>query len=217
MIDFVLFDLDGTLTNPKEGITRCVRYGMEALGYPAPPLDELTPFIGPPLLDMYMETCGFTKEQGLLAVAKYRERFGTVGMFENEVYEGIPELLTELKAAGKHLGVATSKPGVFAVPILEHFHLDGYFERIIGSELDGTRVKKGEVITEALRQFGEEETNGRVVMVGDRKHDISGAKENHIPSIGVCYGFGGREELKEAGADHIAETVEELKTLLLSL
>ena len=138
-------------------------------------------------------------------------------MFENKLYEGIPEMLGKLRSAGKKLAVATSKPWVFAEPILAHFRLDGYFDEVIGSELDGTRVKKGEVIEEAVRRFGAEASPEKAVMVGDRKHDIIGAKENGILSVGVTYGYGGYEELSQAGADWIVNTVEELGELLAAL
>ena len=223
MTEVILFDLDGTLTDPKEGITRCVQYGMEALGYHEPDREKLTPFIGPPLMEMYRETCGFPEEEAARAVEKYRERFREKGMYENEIYEGIADMLKELKASGKRLGVATSKPEVFAVPILEHFHIDSYFEQIVGSELSGERVRKGDVIEEALRRFGteqkpgEEKRKGTVWMVGDRKHDVMGAREAGIPCVGVLYGYCGREERSGAGADKLVSTVEELRELLLAL
>ena len=140
-------------------------------------------------------------------------------MYENEIYDGIAGMLARLRAAGKRLGVATSKPEVFAVPILRHFHIDGYFEHIVGSELSGERVKKGEVIEEALNRFGVggEQRTSQAVMVGDRKHDILGAQEAGIVSVGVTYGFGGLDELSGAGADRIVDSVEELEKLLLKL
>ncbi len=223
MADIVLFDLDGTLTDPWEGITRCVQYGMEAAGHYEPDREKLTPFIGPPLMDMFMGEYGFTKEQAELAVDKYRERFREKGMYENKIYEGIEELLKALKASGKRLGGATSKPEVFAVPILEYFHIDSYFEHIVGSELSGERVRKGDVIKEALRRFGAEGKAGEkgeramVWMVGDRKHDVIGAGEAGIPCVGVLYGYGGYEELSQAGADRLVSTVGELARLLSAL
>lgn len=217
MKEIILFDLDGTLTDPKEGITRCVQYGMEAAGYYEPDLDRLTPFIGPPLKDMFIETCGFTEEKAELAVEKYRERFREKGMYENKIYEGMADMLKTLKEAGKRLGVATSKPEDFAVPILKYFHIDQYFEHIVGSELSGERVRKGDVIKEALRRFEAEGKRETVLMVGDRKHDVAGAKEAGIPCVGVLYGYGGYEELSGAGAGQMAATVEELGRLLLAL
>ncbi|MCD2491123.1 HAD family hydrolase [Lacrimispora sp. NSJ-141] len=218
MAQIILFDLDGTLTDPKEGITRCVQYGMEALGYAEPDLDRLTPFIGPPLKDMFMEYCGFEPEQADEAVKKYRERFSEKGMYENEIYEGIEDMLRTLKESGRRLGVATSKPWVFAEPILRHFGILDYFEFVTGSELSGERVQKSEVIEEALRRFGAgPEDKGNVFMVGDRKHDIFGALKAGVVSVGVTYGYGGYEELSQAGAGHIVDTVEELTELLLKL
>ena len=216
MADIILFDLDGTLTDPKEGITKSVRYGLEALGYFEPDLDKLTPFIGPPLTESYMEFYGLTKEEAEKAVEKYRERFRIKGMYENEIYDGIREMLIKLRKAGKRLGVATSKPWVFAEPILEYFHIKECFEHIVGSELNGKRVRKGDVIKEALNRFQIKDRRN-VLMVGDRKHDIFGAKEAGIFSVGVTYGFGGRKELTEAGADYIVETVGELTEFLLKV
>lgn len=223
MAEIILFDLDGTLTDPKEGITRCVQYGMEALGYHEPDREKLTSFIGPPLMEMYMETCGFTEDEAVQAVEKYRERFREKGMYENEIYEGIADMLKTLKDSGKRLGVATSKPEVFAVPILKYFRIDSYFEYIVGSELSGERVRKGDVIKEALRRFCVEGKAGAgdgkeaVWMVGDRKHDVIGAREAGVPCVGVLYGYGGCEELSGAGADKLVSTVEELKELLAAL
>lgn len=216
-MEILLFDLDGTLTDPGEGITRCVQYGMEALGYHEPDRKKLTPFIGPPLKDMYMETCGFSEEEAARAVEKYRERFREKGMYENEIYEGIADMLEMLKVSGKRLGVATSKPEVFAAPILEYFQIDQYFEYIVGSELSGERVRKGDVIKEALRRFGVEEKKESVLMVGDRKHDVLGAKEAGVSCVGVLYGYGDYEELLTAGADRVVSTVKELQELLLAL
>lgn len=217
MKEIILFDLDGTLTDPKEGITRCVQYGMEAAGYHEPDREKLTPFIGPPLMDMFMETCGFSEEQAAFAVKKYRERFREKGMYENEIYEGIADMLRTLKASGKRLGLATSKPEIFSVLILKYFHIEEYFEFIVGSELSGERVKKGDVIKEALKRFGAEEKKETVLMVGDRKHDVIGAAESGIPCVGVLYGYGGYEELAGAGADWLVSTVAELTGLLLTL
>lgn len=212
-----MFDLDGTLTDPKEGITRCVQYGMEALGYYEPDREKLTPFIGPPLFDMYMEIYGFTEEQADFAVEKYRERFREKGMYENEIYPGIAEMLGALKASGKRLGVATLKPEVFAVPILKHFEIDQYFEFIVGVELSGKQTQKEDVIREALCRFGAKDRKDSVVMVGDRKNDVIGARKAGVDCVGVLYGYGSEEELSEAGAKTFAATVEELQGLLLAL
>lgn len=204
-----LFDLDGTLTDPKTGITKSVAHALHSFGIETEDLDTLCKFIGPPLKESFMNYYGFTEEQGDLAVAKYREYFSVTGIFENAVYPGIPEGLAALKADGIRLIVATSKPAVYAKQILEHFGLLPYFEFVSGSELDGTRVKKSEVITYALQNAGITDLSA-VVMVGDREHDIIGAREVGIDSIGVLYGYGSRKEFEQAGADFIAETVTEM-------
>ena len=216
MYHYILFDLDGTLTDPKPGITGCVQYALHKFGIEEPDRDKLEPFIGPPLLDSFQEVYGFDEEKGLQAVAYYRERFSTVGLFENEIYPGIAQMLARLQKAGCRLAVASSKPTVFVTQILEHFGILSYFEVIVGSELDGTRSCKEQVVEEALRQLlrdgsGEEEA---IVMVGDRKYDIMGAKAHHIASVGVAYGYAAAGALEEAGADVIVETVEELEQAL---
>ncbi len=217
MKKYLLFDLDGTLTDPKVGITSCVQYALESFGIEEPDLDKLEPFIGPPLKDSFMEFYQMSEEDAQKAVEKYRERFKTIGLFENEVYEGIPQMLHTLQSKGLFLAVASSKPTVYVEQILEHFNLTKYFKVIVGSELDGTRVNKEEVVEEALKRlFGEAPIDPKqVYMIGDRKFDIQGAKALHVESVGVTYGFGGVEELKEAKADYIVRSVEELKEFLL--
>ncbi len=217
MKQYLMFDLDGTLTDPKVGITTCVQYALADFGIEEPDLDKLEPFIGPPLKDSFMEFYGMTEEEADRAIAKYRERFQDKGIFENEVYGGIYDLLRTLKAAGMHLAVVSSKPTVFVDRILKHFKLDSYFEVVLGSELDGTRVKKAQVIMEVLRKFFGDKPiqNDEVFMIGDRKFDVEGARTFHIESIGVTYGYGSMEELKEARADYIVQSVAELKKLLL--
>lgn len=211
---YILFDLDGTLTDPKEGITHSVAYALESFGIHVEDTDQLCPFIGPPLLDSFMEFYGLSEAQAQEAIAKYRERFGPIGLFENQVYAGIPEMLGRLKAQGKHLIVATSKPTVYSAEILKHFGLYDYFEFVSGSELDGTRTDKAEVIAYALEHCGITDL-GEAVMVGDRRHDIIGARKNGLESIGVLYGYGSREEFEAAGAGQIAKTVENLENLLV--
>lgn len=217
MMKYILFDLDGTLTDPKIGITSCVQYALKHFGIEEPDLDKLEPFIGPPLKGSFMEYYGFTEEQAEEAIAKYRERFQDVGIFENKVYRGIPRLLKDLKANGRKLAVASSKPTVFVERILDHFRIRQYFDVVVGSELDGSRVDKNEIIQETLhRLFGEEQFDrSELIMVGDRKYDIQGAKSWFIRSIGVTYGYGTREELKEAGADYIAADIRQLEEILL--
>ena len=217
MFQYILFDLDGTLTDPKEGITSSVQYALLSFGIKEENKDALEPFIGPPLRDSFMNFYGLTKEQAEEAVAQYRKRFSTVGLYENEVYDGVYQMLTTLKEQGKILAVASSKPKVFVDQILEHFKLKHFFTVIIGSELDGTRDKKEEVVEEALRQLISHDSTKykETVMVGDRKFDIQGAKAFDITSIGVTYGYGGREELEMEGATYLAETVKELTTILM--
>ncbi len=210
---YILFDLDGTLTDPMVGITSCVKYALESFGIRVNSLEELIKFIGPPLKESFMKYYGLDDEQGEAAVEKYRERFAPIGIFENEVYPGIKEMLSGLQKRGFHLAVASSKPTVYVKRILEHFELDSYFEEVMGSELDGRRVDKSEVIEEVLKNMHIEDRT-QVVMVGDRLHDIQGGKKAHLDTIGAAYGYGGREELKEAKADYIVDTVEELKNLL---
>ena len=223
----LLFDLDGTLTDPGEGITKSVQYALEKMGCPEPDRDKLRAFIGPPLLEQFMAYRGFTQEEAAQAVAYYRERFAPIGIFENKIYPGIPELLADLQEQGFRLAVASSKPEIYVEQILEHFGLRKYFDVVTGSGLDGTRTTKEEVVEEALRCLLPEnlfremmETKGRykydtVVMVGDRRFDVEGAKEYHIVSVGVTYGYAVQGELAKAGADEIVETVEELAEVLL--
>lgn len=227
---YILFDLDGTLTDPKPGITASVQYALHKMGIEEPDSDKLEPFIGPPLMDSFHEFYGFDEEQGKQATAYYRERFSETGLFENEVYPGIQQLLEKLKTAGKKLAVASSKPAVFVEQILEYFELNSYFDVVVGSDLDGTRVKKEDVVEEALRLLLPEslfrsvmESRGgtfeekydTVVMIGDRRFDIEGAKAFHLASVGVTYGYASPGELPSAGADMIVDTVEELGEALI--
>lgn len=217
MKKYFLFDLDGTLTDPKVGITTCVQYALHSFGIEEPDLDKLEPFIGPPLKDSFMEFYGMDEEQAGRAVAKYRERFSETGLFENEIYPGIAPMLKTLNEKGFLLAVASSKPTVFVEKILEHFGIRQYFKAVVGSELDGRRTDKEQVVQEALRQlFGQEPVRCQeVYMIGDRRFDVEGARAMKVESIGVTYGYGGMEELKEARADYIVESVEELRELLL--
>ncbi len=216
MKEYLLFDLDGTLTDPKLGITTCVQYALHSFGIDEPDLDKLEPFIGPPLKDSFMQFYHMDEKQAEAAVEKYRERFKDIGLFENEIYAGIKEMLRTLKKKGMHLAVASSKPTVYVERILEHFKIRKYFEVVVGSELDGRRVNKDEVVQEALSQFflGGLVERDKVYMIGDRKFDIEGARAQGVESIGVSYGYGSIEELKEAKADYIVRTVGELENLL---
>ena len=216
VFQYLLFDLDGTLTDPKIGITTCVQYALRHFSIEEPDLDKLERFIGPPLADSFQQFYGFSEEQAKEAIQAYRERFNTVGLYENEIYPGIPEMLARLKTAGKKLAVASSKPAVYVQKILQHFEIEQYFDVIVGSELDGTRSQKEEVIKEALRQLcqGEKTENDKTVMIGDRKFDIQGAKEFGLISVGVSFGYAPSGELEQAGADYIVDTVAELEELL---
>lgn len=212
MKQYLMFDLDGTLTDPMVGITSSVKYALSKFGIEVRYLKELTPFIGPPLVDSFQEFYGMSREDADRAVEYYREYFAPKGIFENEIYEGIPEMLSDLSERGFTLLLATSKPAVFAEQILKHFGIDEYFSYVGGSELDGRRSTKTEVIEYVLSacKIKPEEA----IMVGDRKHDVEGAKNCGVESVGVLYGYGGVEELEKAGADHLAGSVAELRDFL---
>lgn len=213
MSQVILFDLDGTLTDSGEGITKSVQYALEKLGITEENPDNLRCFVGPPLQESFMSYSGLDEEQTKQAVAFYRERFSKVGMFENSLYPMIPELLELLKINDKILGVASSKPEVYVKQILEYFGIAQYFDTIVGSELDGTRSKKAEVIEEALARLHMQNARDKVLMVGDKEQDVAGAKSCGLQCIGVAYGYGSREELEKAGAVYIADTVEDLGIL----
>lgn len=197
--DVILFDLDGTLTDSAEGIVNCAEYALGAMGITEPDRNRLLRFIGPPLVDSFMDFYGMSREDALKAVALYRERFPVKGIFENRVYEGIPEALELLKKSGKRLAVATSKPEVYAKRILEHFELAEYFEAVTGAELSGERNAKSEVIEECLKRLGNPDKD-TVLMVGDRKHDVIGAKACGVDCAGVKFGYAEENELENAGA-----------------
>lgn len=209
---YVLFDLDGTLTDPMMGITKSVRYALNYYGIEVSDLNELLPFIGPPLRDSFSEYYGFDEEKANEAVAKYREYFAVDGLFDNKVYEGIEDCLKNLKENGKVLLVATSKPEKYAKQILEHFSLSQYFKFIGGAGFD-TREKKAEVIQYVLESNQIDVKDA--IMVGDRQHDVIGAHQNQLPCIGVLYGYGSLNEMQECHADFIVNSIEELEKLLL--
>ena len=196
----LFFDLDGTLTDPKPGITGSIQYALEKLGREVPSQDELAWCIGPPLRASFVMLLG-GEEYADRAVALYRERFGDVGLFENSVYPEIEGVLAKLSRSGFRMFVATSKPHVFARRIIDHFGLNPHFEHVFGSELDGTRVHKADLLACALEQTGV--VPSRSLMIGDRSHDVLGAKANGIDAIGVTYGYGSAEELIAAGARHL--------------
>ena len=210
----VLFDLDGTLTDPAEGITNALMHAQRRLGMAVSPREDLYVFIGPPLIETFMSEWGLTRVESEQALVYYREHFSTKGLFENVPYEGIGQALAELKEAGLRLFVATSKPEPLSLRILEHFDLLPYFEAVAGSTMDEQRTKKGEVIAYALQTFHLDPAE--TVMVGDRKHDVIGARENGLPCLGVLYGYGSREELTAAGAAALAADVGELVAWLKS-
>lgn len=214
MKQYILLDLDGTVTEPKEGITKSIRYALHHMGIEVTDLDSLCKHIGPPLKQGFMDFWGFSEEEADRGVELYREYFSVKGMYQNYEYEGMRDLLASLKRAGKKVYLATSKPEKFARMILEHFHLEPYFDDICGASMDGSRSEKGDVIHYVLEKNHITDLD-QVVMAGDRSHDINGAKENQIDSIGVLYGYGTRKELEDAGAGRIVQTIAELKTRLL--
>lgn len=215
MMKYVLFDLDGTLTDPGVGITNSVAYALERYGITVNDRSELYRFIGPPLAESFIKYYGFAEKDAKDAVMVYREYFTDRGIFENEVYPGIPDMLGRLCDAGIKCVVATSKPWVFAEKILDHFGLREYFGFVAGAELDESRTSKSEVIAYALEKCRISPADA--VMVGDRSHDILGAKANGLRSVGVLFGYGSRDELEGAGADMIASDVRGLGETLLSM
>ena len=213
-ITTVLFDLDGTLTDPGLGITNSVIHALRKMGVEPPEREALYKFIGPPLKWSFHEYYGFDEKQCEEALLGYREYFSVTGLFENELYPAIPGVLRRLRDAGLRLAVATSKPEPFSLRIIEHFGLTGYFEAVCGSTLEETRTEKWEVIDYALDRL--RVSPAETVMVGDREHDVLGAKKCNVPCIGVLYGYGSREELEKAGVAAIAETPEAVGRLILS-
>lgn len=212
-IDTILFDLDGTLTDSGEGIMNSVEYALEKYGIKVEDREQLRAFVGPPLAEQFSKFCGFSAEEGHRAVDVYREYYQEKGIFENSVYEGIPEVLETLKSRGYKICMATSKPEKYAKLIAEHFDFAKYFDVIAGSLMDGGRVNKNEVIEYVLEQCGATDRE-KVLMIGDRCYDIIGAKKAGTHSMGVLFGYGSREELEEAGADLIAETPADIAKLI---
>lgn len=210
MYQYILFDLDGTLTDPGEGITNSVAYALKKYNIIVEDRRELYKFIGPPLQESFLRFYGFSEEQSLEAVEFYREYFSVKGIFENKVYKGTEETLSALKDKGKHIILATSKPEKFARQILEHFDLMKYFDFVAGATMDGTRSKKDDVIRYAVSNYPVNDLS-KAVMIGDREHDILGANNVGMDSIGVLFGYGDNDELTEAGATYI---VKEMKDIL---
>lgn len=207
VVKYLFFDLDGTLTNPVEGITNCIKYALESYGVSVEDKYALKRYIGPPLSVTFSEY--FEGEQIQEAVAKYRERYNVYGWCENEPYPGIADALKRLKDAGFRVCMATSKPEVFAKRIAEHFGFAEHFHAICGASMDGKINTKEEVIRHAIETAGVEDVE-EILMIGDRHHDVEGAAACGIPTLGVLYGFGDREELEKAGAVAIVSTVEEM-------
>ena len=212
---YVFFDLDGTLTDSAEGITKSVAYALEKFGIIVSDLSKLNRFVGPPLKEAFMRFYGLSQNDAIKAVEYYRERFRDVGIFENKVYDGIPQLLEKLNDADCKLIIATSKPEVFANRILEHFNLTKYFSVITGATLDGKISSKTEVLKYAFTLLGDIEKK-HAIMIGDRYHDIDGARDIGIDSIGVLYGYGNLDELEKSGATFIAETPDKICDILLN-
>ncbi|HEX5130806.1 MAG TPA: HAD hydrolase-like protein [Usitatibacter sp.] len=209
----VLFDLDGTLTDPREGITRSIAYALERMGVPPPPLDQLTFAIGPPLRPSLATLIGDETPAAVeRALAHYRERFADVGLFENAVYDGIAETLRLLGERGSTLYVATSKPRVYAERIVRHFGLEAHFEAIHGCELDGTREDKRELLAHLLPHHRVAANDA--VMIGDRGADMVAARHHGVRAVGALWGYGSREELEGAGAQSLCRAPGELAALL---
>lgn len=211
--DYILFDLDGTLTDPYVGITESVKYALNFFGKPIPDDEALKQYIGPPLIWSFKELAGITGDDTVKAVKKYRERYETIGWKENALLDGAEELLADLKKKGKILGLATSKPEKTSIQILEYFGIDKYFDFMGGASMDLTRNTKVQVVNYTLKNLGVADLS-KAVLVGDRHHDIDGAKEAGIASIGVLVGYGSRSELENAGADYICETLADVEKIV---
>lgn len=209
----LLFDLDGTLTDPYEGITRCVEYALSRQGISVASRRALAGFIGPPLKSAFRERYAMSDAEAERAVGDYRRRFGDVGMYENRVYDGIVDLLGKLRASGRQMFVATSKPWFYAREIVAHFGLDGYFGKVYGSELDGKRADKSALIAYILR--AEKLRPDETLMIGDRSFDVLGARHNGVAAAAVSYGYGPRSELLDAAPDHVFESPADIAACLL--
>lgn len=213
--DKLLFDLDGTISDPKEGICKSFQYALEYFGIQVESLDELEMVIGPPLRDSFQEFYGMSPEDAETGTAKYRERYGEVGLFENEIYPGMKNLLEGLVEKGATLAIASSKPTEYIHTILEHFQIDQYFTHVVGAFMDGTRGSKEEIVRDAIELLGGGKEKVHMLMIGDRKFDILGAHQHGIKAVGCVFGYGGREELESCEAEYLVNSVEELERLLL--
>lgn len=210
---YVFFDLDGTLSDSGLGITNSVAYALKKMGVGEVRRSWLYKFVGPPLLESFEKFCGLSEKDAMLAVKHYREYYRERGIFENCMYEGVGELLRNLFEQKRTLALATSKPQVFAEQILDSYGIRKYFHSVVGSNLDGTRVRKDEILEHALAKCGVCDLS-RAVMVGDREYDILGAKRAGVRSLGVTYGYGSKGELERAGADYIADSLEDVARIL---
>ncbi|MCI5652171.1 MAG: HAD hydrolase-like protein [Ruminococcus bromii] len=216
MNTWILFDLDGTLTDSGEGVMKSVRFALDRMGFPDEPYSALRRFIGPPLHKSFMDFYGFPEEKAFEAVETMRVRYREKGVYENSLYPGMKEMLFHLKDAGAKLCVATSKPAYFTEIILKQHGIFDLFTHVVGANLDGTLTDKTEVIREVLRRIGD--TSGeRIFMIGDRKFDMIGAKNCGIPGVGVYFGYAEPGELEQADAAYVVQTVAELEALLLGL
>ncbi len=214
MYQYILFDLDGTLTDSREGITKSVQYALDKMGIHEPDLKPLERFIGPPLYDEFRRSYDFDDAEAKQAIDFYRERFGVVGWKENLLYDGIPELLKALTEAGKTLSTASSKPAFFVDKIVKYFNIEQFFTVVSGATLDGSIGTKTQVVQQALERLNVQDRS-QAVLIGDRLHDAEGARACGIDCIGVTFGFGSREELESAGANHVVDRVDELLPLLV--
>lgn len=210
MYKAIFFDLDGTLTESGEGITKSVQYALEKLGKPEEDLDKLRVFIGPPLMEQFMKYADVDETEARRAVEYYRERYAVKGIFENRPYDGVENLLRELKGRGYILAVASSKPEYYVTKILDYFNLSSYFEVVVGSEMNGARTSKTEVIEEALKCLNMSDRRKEVLMVGDKEHDVLGARAAGLACVAVGYGYGTKEELTAAQPLKIVASIEEL-------
>lgn len=210
MYKAILFDLDGTLTDSGEGITKSVQYALERIGKPEPDLQKLRVFVGPPLIEQFEEYAGIDEKTARRAVEIYRERYAPIGIYENELYPGIEDMLARLKNRGYKIGIASSKPENFVKIVAEYFHIESYFDEIVGSEPEGGRTNKTEVIEEALRRMGLTDHRDQVIMVGDKEHDVFGARRAGLECIAVSYGYGTKEELENARPLKIVNSAEEI-------
>lgn len=213
---YIFFDLDGTLTDSREGITKGVQYALKHMGIEEPDLAKLEPFIGPPLLESFAEYYGFSMEQGREAVEYYREYYSGTGVYQNLLFEGVLELLESLKKHGRVVATASSKPEHFVKMILKQFQVDKYFDYICGGSMDESRLSKEDVIRELLFRMNlSEEEKKKVLMVGDRRHDVEGAARFSIPCLGLSMGFAAEGELERAGAVAVVDNMKEIEAFIL--